>query len=175
VGGLVLVALVAGGARASARDADAPSVKASAAPAAAAVEPVAAPASRAPYQLTFAGAQALRDGMPISDPDFYAAVERPDLAARYRDLQSRKSLWATAGGLLLAVGAIWGGIDLTIVETHAERRSTHRSPTLIPWGIALVGAVGVGVSFALPGQPVSAQERQALARDHNAKGSSSEP
>jgi len=115
-------------------------------------------------QITFVGKDAFRENLILRGATFYEAVERPDLAARYRQLEARRNLVGLLGGAALGAGAVWGGIDLTIAKTDPR---AHHTATPIPWAIAIAGLVAVIVGSALPSEPATEPERQALARDHN--------
>jgi hypothetical protein len=167
---LVVVALaVVGGARASVARADDATAKPP--PAVVAASPSGSDQvvanARELYrhlQITFIGKDAFRENLLLRGATFYDAVERPDLAERYRTLESRKTLVGTLGGVALGAGAAWGGIDLTIAKTDPR---AHHSATVIPWAIAIAGLVTMIVAVALPGEVATDAERQTLAREHN--------
>src|SRR5215831_16441950 len=50
-------------------------------------------------RITFAGKDAFRENLLLRGPMFYEAVDRPDLAARYRELESRKNMVAFLSSL----------------------------------------------------------------------------
>jgi len=166
---MVVALLIAAGWRAPvARAGDAPAKGESATPAAPAPAPDRAGANTrdlyAHLQITFTGKEAFRENLLLQGAMFYDAVDRPDLAARYRELEARKNLVGMFGGLALGGGAVWGAIDLTIAKTDPH---AHHSATVIPWAIASAGLVALVVAVVLPGEPMSEPEREALARAHN--------
>jgi hypothetical protein len=126
-----------------------------------------------------------------SGADFYLAVGRPDLAARYRERQGVKRGVQVAGGVALGLGVIWGLLDLAVVTTArattlipcvlseiasgssdgaarpARDPICDAEPSAVPWVVSSVGAGMLVIPAFVPSDPVSDAERRQLARHHD--------
>jgi hypothetical protein len=116
------------------------------------------------------------DGVPLEGTAFYDAVERPDLAERYRE---RSGVRATArvGGPILAVGSVVGAVALLANDMKSCEQGRAGSCLSLPTTDLLlatfVGFAGVttGVAIAVWGRHsdphvVTIDEARALAEDH---------
>jgi hypothetical protein len=108
--------------------------------------------------------QVLLGGRPIEGDAFYRLTERPDLAESYRHRQGNKSMALGIGLFVMTVGVVWGLADVAL-----SNLSPSRAPSLYPWLVAGAGLTSTAVGYAIPADPISFDERLALARAYNAR------
>jgi hypothetical protein len=127
-----------------------------------------------------------RGRRPLEGADFYATVGRPDLAARYRDVEGNKNLARGIGGVTIGVGVLWGlgellysaadtvasAIPCTFSGGSGSQDNTWCNPhqaSGVPWGVAVLGLVLVAAPSAVSSHPVSESERRQLIERYNAE------
>jgi hypothetical protein len=120
-------------------------------------------------EVDFVGGRAFRRKTPLVGADFYLAVDRPDLAERYRVRALNKEVGSVTGGLALTAGLAWGLLDGlgTGLRNGLAGRNDEVSP--FPWITAGAGLGLLLVSAGISPDPVSESERMELVRAHNNK------
>jgi hypothetical protein len=106
-------------------------------------------------------------------PMLYAALDRPDLVARYERRRTVKTAVATAGGVAAGIGVAWGlaRVASSVVEAVAQGPCLSSSDTSCgqrremndtPWILASAGLVTTIVALSIPADPLSRAQREAL-------------
>ncbi|MBN2529352.1 MAG: hypothetical protein JXR76_23390 [Deltaproteobacteria bacterium] len=118
-----------------------------------------------------------KDEIPLEGADFYTAIERNDLAARYRKRKAIKISLLVLGPSLMLTGGILAGIGFNTETDKCELRSPiddecmayENNKVMMNIGVGLVlGGLVVFVPpmFIRP-HPVKAGDAHRLARDYN--------
>jgi hypothetical protein len=116
------------------------------------------------------------DARRLSGPVFYEAVGRPDLAKSYRRRHAAKITLLSAGGSVLATGVFLaalegvaagsantiGGVPCAFMNTSNGQTCARAEPSPLPWIVAGVGALAVVTGAAMPSDPLTETEREAL-------------
>lgn len=113
--------------------------------------------------------------LPFLDPpDFYRAVGRPDLARRYEDRRTGKTILRVGGGILLAGGILIGLIDDAAATTQnsvytagcvagsSTDCQASSSASGVPWAVALIGLGMLIAPACYSTDPLSPAEKAAL-------------
>jgi hypothetical protein len=133
-------------------------------------------------EITFEGGRAFRGQAqrPLTGADFYLAVDRPDLAERYRLREERRSVGVAVGLLVMGAGVVWGLADAW--DTAWDNFTCCGAPpgptrtvSPYPWLVAGAGLAGFVIAHRTEADPVSESERLELARAHNRKSISIVP
>lgn len=102
---------------------------------------------------------------PLEGADFYDAVLRPDLAARYRSRVAVKTVLKVAGPVSGVLGLLYAmGVFHSCAEFDVSCKQTR---TYVGLGMIGGGVVANWVGYALDSDPVSRSEARELVDQYN--------